>query len=71
MHESLMKKVFTLLFVAGMMTFAACQSKPKAEETTSTAGDSTMATTSTDSAMADSAAATVDSAAATADSVKN
>jgi len=57
-----MKKIFALLFVGSMITFAACQSKPKTEETTATASDSaaTMAT--------DSAAATVDSAAATVDS---
>ncbi|AKD57359.1 hypothetical protein [Spirosoma radiotolerans] len=48
-----MKKVFALLFVGSMLTFAACQSKPKTEETTtdSTAVMSTDTTTmATDSA---------------------
>ncbi|MGV3560037.1 hypothetical protein [Larkinella arboricola] len=61
-----MKKVLALLFVGSMLTFAACQSKPKTEETTSTAADST-ATMSTDSSTmaTDSAtAAPADSAAA-------
>lgn len=42
-----MKKVSTLLFVGTMLTFAACQSKPKTEET---AVDST-AVTMTDTAV--------------------
>ena len=43
-----MKKVFALLFVGTMITFTACQSKPKTEEA---AVDSTAtATMSTDSA---------------------
>jgi len=61
-----MKKIFALAFVAGMVTFAACTSKPADEaadtttvtsvetpamETDTTATDSTMAT---DSASADS-----------------
>jgi hypothetical protein len=60
-----MKKVFALLFVAGMFTLASCESK-KTEE----AVDST-ATSMVDSAAAvvDSASAVVDSAAAVVDSV--
>ncbi|AUD05261.1 hypothetical protein [Spirosoma pollinicola] len=64
-----MKKVLTLLFVGSMLTFAACQSKPKTEEaavdstavmstdTTTMATDSasTMATDSAATAPADSA----------------
>jgi len=68
-HQKAMKKVFALLFVGSMLTFAACQSKPKTEET---AADST-ATMSTDTTTmaTDSAATTVDSAAAApADSAK-
>ncbi|OIN60468.1 hypothetical protein [Arsenicibacter rosenii] len=65
-----MKKVIALLFVGTMITFAACQSKPKTEEA---AVDST-ATMTTDSAAVDSAAtdsAATDSAAvAPADSAK-
>lgn len=65
-----MKKIFSLLFVGTMITFAACQSKPKTEEA---AVDST-ATMSVDSAaMSTDTAATVatDSAAvAPADSAK-
>lgn len=65
-----MKKVIALLFVGTMITFAACQSKPKTEEA---AVDST-ATMTTDSAVVDSAAtdsAATDSAAvAPADSAK-
>ncbi len=65
-----MKKVFSLLFVGTMITFAACQSKPKTEEA---AVDST-ATMSVDSAaMSTDTAATMatDSAAvAPADSAK-
>ncbi|MFD1142446.1 hypothetical protein ACFQ4C_15075 [Larkinella insperata] len=61
-----MKKVLALLFVGSMITFAACQSKPKTEETSSAAADSaatvttdssTMATDSATAAPADSAAA--------------
>ncbi|WP_019988617.1 hypothetical protein [Rudanella lutea] len=67
-----MKKVFALLFVGTMVTFAACQSKPKTEEA---AVDSTATTTmSTDSAAMSTdttAAAATDSAAvAPADSAK-
>ncbi|RIV22190.1 hypothetical protein DYU11_14215 [Fibrisoma montanum] len=42
-----MKKVFALLFVGSMLTFAACQSKPKTEE----AGVDSTATMSTDTTM--------------------
>ncbi|MFC5411431.1 hypothetical protein ACFPMF_19065 [Larkinella bovis] len=58
-----MKKVFALLFVGSMLTFAACQSKPKTEETTTTdstsvmSADSATVTDSTTAAPADSAAA--------------
>ncbi|TAE22868.1 MAG: hypothetical protein EAZ91_23165 [Cytophagales bacterium] len=67
-----MKKVFALLFVGTMITFAACQSKPKTEEA---AVDSTATTTmSTDSAAmtTDSAStmATDSAAVAPADSAK-
>ncbi|AQG81355.1 hypothetical protein [Spirosoma montaniterrae] len=56
-----MKKVFALLFVSSMLTFAACQSKPKTEEA---AVDSTAAMATDTTTMAvDSAAVTVDSAA--------
>jgi hypothetical protein len=64
-----MKKIFALLFVGSMLTFAACQSKPKTEEATT---DST-ATLSTDTTTmaTDSAATVVDSAAtAASDSAK-
>nr|WP_293840509.1 hypothetical protein [uncultured Arsenicibacter sp.] len=63
-----MKKVIALLFVGTMITFAACQSKPKTEEA---AVDST-ATMTTDSATVDTTATTAtDSAAvAPADSAK-
>ena len=56
-----MKKVLALMFVGSLMTFAACQSKPKTEETTvnSTATMSTdtttMATDSASTMKADSA----------------
>jgi hypothetical protein len=70
-HYNKMKKIFALLFVGTMITFAACQSKPKTEEA---AVDSTATTMSTDSAAmsTDSAASTAtDSAAvAPADSAK-
>ena len=63
-----MKKVIALLFVGTLITFAACQSKPKTEEA---AVDST-ATMTTDSATVDTTATTAtDSAAvAPADSAK-
>lgn len=56
-----MKKVFALLFVSSLLTFAACQSKPKTEEAgvDSTAlmstDTATMASDSTSTMMADSA----------------
>lgn len=60
-----MKKVFALLFVAGMITVASCESK-KAEETV----DSTVvAVDSAVSTVVDSASAIVDSATAVIDSV--
>lgn len=49
-----MKKFFALLFVGTMITFAACQSKPKTEEA---------AIDSTATMAVDSAAMSVDSAA--------
>lgn len=63
-----MKKVIALLFVGTMITFAACQSKPKTEEA---AVDST-ATMTTDSATVDTTAtmATDSAAVAPADSAK-
>jgi long-subunit fatty acid transport protein len=53
-----MKKVFALLFVAGMFTLASCESK-KTEE----AVDSTAAVVDSAATMVDSAAAVVDSTA--------
>lgn len=55
-----MKKLFALLFVGSMLTFAACQSKPKTEE----AGVDSTAVMSTDTTTmaTDSAATVVDSA---------
>ncbi|MCY7358628.1 MAG: hypothetical protein LH609_14455 [Rudanella sp.] len=49
-----MKKVFALLFVGTMITFTACQSKPKTEEA---------AVDSTATMSVDSAAMSMDSAA--------
>ncbi len=59
-----MKKVFALLFVAGMFTLASCESK-KTEE----AVDSTAAVVDSAATVVDSAAAVVDSATAVVDSV--
>ncbi|GAB3328369.1 hypothetical protein GCM10027299_30530 [Larkinella ripae] len=59
-----MKKVFALLFVGSMLTFAACQSKPKTEETTSTDSTSVMSTDSSTMATDSATAAPADSAAA-------
>ena len=42
-----MKKIFALLFVGSMLTFAACQTKPKTEE----AGVDSTAVMSTDTSM--------------------
>lgn len=55
-----MKKFIALLFVGSMLTFAACQSKPKTEE----AGVDSTAVMSTDTTTmaTDSAATVVDSA---------
>ena len=64
-----MKKLFALLFVGSMLTFAACQSKPKTEDA---AVDSTaVMSTDTTTMAVDSATAVVDSAATmAADSAK-
>ena len=59
-----MKKIFALAFVAGMVTFAACTSKPADESADTTAV--TVETPAVDTAMVDTMAA--DTAAA--DSVK-
>ncbi|MBO0933440.1 hypothetical protein [Fibrella aquatilis] len=57
-----MKKIIALLFVGSVLTFAACQSKPKTEEA---AVDSTAAALDSSAAAADtSAKAAVDSASA-------
>ncbi|GAB3980937.1 hypothetical protein GCM10028806_49590 [Spirosoma terrae] len=68
-HKKTMKKVFALLFVGSMLTFAACQSKPKTEETTTES--TTAISTDTTTMATDSAVTTVDSAATVvADTVK-
>ncbi|MCF2489994.1 hypothetical protein [Dyadobacter sp. CY347] len=59
-----MKKIFALAFVAGMVTFAACTSKPADESADTTAV--TVETPAVDTAMVDTMA--TDTAAA--DSVK-
>ncbi|WP_460637951.1 hypothetical protein [Larkinella harenae] len=59
-----MKKVLALLFVGSMITFAACQSKPKTEETTSTDSTSVISTDSSTMAADSATAAPADSAAA-------
>ncbi|WP_266362118.1 hypothetical protein [Tellurirhabdus rosea] len=65
-----MKKVFAILFVGSMVAFAACDSKPKTEETSATAADSSAMVTSDSTAMTtDSAAVSADTTAA-ADSTK-
>ncbi|GAB4028470.1 hypothetical protein [Spirosoma koreense] len=51
-----MKKAFTLLFVGSMLTFAACQSKPKTEETST---DSTEVITTDTTIMANDSSATM------------
>lgn len=61
-----MKKVMSLLFVASMITLAACGGKKEEAATT----DSTAAMVDTSAAMVDSAAAMVDSAATAVDSTK-
>ncbi len=66
-----MKKVFALLFVGSMLTFAACQSKPKTEETTTTDSTATMSTDTTTMATDSASTMSTDSAAtAPADSAK-
>jgi hypothetical protein len=60
-----MKKVFALLFVAGMFTLASCESKKTEEAVDSTAA----AVIDSAATVVDSAAAVVDSAAAVVDSV--
>lgn len=60
-----MKKVFAVLFVAGMASFAACTSKSEETKVDSTAAavvDSAAAVVDTAAAVVDSAAAKVDSA---------
>lgn len=61
-----MKKIIAFAFVAGMVSFASCTSKPSEES----AIDSSAIETTLDSASAtlDSASATLDSAAAKVDS---
>ncbi|WP_040006987.1 hypothetical protein [Fibrisoma limi] len=59
-----MKKVFALLFVGSMLTFAACQSKPKTEEaavdsTATMSTDTTMMATDSASTMTTDSAATM------------
>lgn len=55
-----MKKVFALLFVGSMLTFAACQSKPKTEET-SMDSTATLMTDTTTMAMDSTATMATDS----------
>lgn len=56
-----MKKVIALLFVSSLLTFAACQTKPKTEEAgvdanaTMSTDTTTMGTDSASTMMADSA----------------
>lgn len=58
--NSIMKKGIALLFIGSVLTLAACESKPKTEETT---------VDSTASSLDSSATATVDSAAASTSAV--
>jgi uncharacterized protein YcfL len=61
-----MKKVFALLFVAGMFTLASCESKKTEEAVDSTAAvmvDSAAAVVDSASAVVDSATAVIDSVA--------
>ncbi|CAN5152242.1 hypothetical protein BH09BAC4_BH09BAC4_28010 [soil metagenome] len=51
-----MKKLFTVLFVGSMLTFAACQSKPKTEESTT---DSTAVITTDTAVIATDSSTTV------------
>lgn len=68
-----MKKVLALLFIGSTLTFAACQSKPKTEETTTDSTVTTMSTDTTtmatDSAMS-TTVTTTESASAVVDSAK-
>jgi hypothetical protein len=61
-----MKKIIALAFVAGMVSFAACTSKPSEESSADSV--SVEATLDSASATLDSASATLDSAAAKVDS---
>ncbi|WP_288425529.1 hypothetical protein [uncultured Spirosoma sp.] len=68
-----MKKVFALLFIGSTLTFAACQSKPKTEETTTDSTVTTMSTDTTTMATDSAVSATVtttESVSAAADSAK-
>lgn len=58
-----MKKFFALLFVGTMITFAACQSKPKTDETAVGDSTATMAVDSAAMSMDSAATAVTDSAA--------
>lgn len=51
-----MKKLFTVLFVGSMLTFAACQSKPKTEESTT---DSTAVITTDTAVIATDSSTTI------------
>lgn len=59
-----MKKVFALAFVAGMVAFASCTSKPAEESADSTAVvvEAPVDTLAVDTTVADSAATAVDTA---------
>lgn len=66
-----MKKIFALAFVAGMVTFAACTSKPADE----TAGDTTSTATETpmmdaDTSMSSDSTSMMSADSASSDSVK-
>jgi len=66
-----MKKIFALAFVAGMVTFAACTSKPADEsagDTTSTATETPMM--ESDTSMATDSTSTMSTDSASSDSVK-
>jgi hypothetical protein len=57
-----MKKVFALLFVAGVVAFASCKKAETTEATTETAVDTTAAMAA-DTTVADSSAAVADTTA--------
>jgi hypothetical protein len=61
-----MKKVFGLLFVAGLFVFASCESKPAEESTETTVEETTVEETTVDTAATtvDTTATPVDTAAA-------